>query len=261
MNSELINTVSCADIFDLCGRVEDNSIDMILSDLPYGTTACSWDEIIPFAPMWEAFKCVIKPRVAIVLTGSQPFTTKLNMSNFSWYRYEIIVEKDAATGFLNANRQPLKAHEVVSVFYNQQPTYNPQFETGKPYRATSGAAGGHIHDKTIGGYLTTNDGLRFPRSVVKFKFPDSPVHPTQKPIALFEYLIRTYTQPGDLVFDPCVGSGTTALAARNTGRNFICGDQDAGYVDIANARLSEPFTPYMFPEETPAPLPSQDSLL
>lgn len=239
----LVDVIHCADIFDLCAALPDRSVDLIVSDLPYGTTACAWDNMIPFVPMWTAFKRIIKPKGAIVLTGSQPFTTLLNMSNFEWFRYEIIVEKDAATGFLNANRQPLKAHETISVFYQSQPTYNPQMVQGKTYRATSGAAGGHIRDKSIGGYETVNLGWRFPRSVVRFTFPQNPLHPTQKPTALFEYLIRTYTRSGDLVFDPCVGSGTTALAARNTGRHYICGDSSPEYVAIAKQRLAHPFTP------------------
>lgn len=245
--SALIDTVHHADIFELCGALAAGSVDMILCDLPYGTTACWFDEIIPFDPMWTAFKRAIKPGGAIVLTGSQPFTTKLIASNMRMFRYEWIWEKSLATGYLNANRNPMKAHENVLIFYDTLATYNPQMVTGKPYRATSGAVGGHVRDKTVGGYVTENDGERFPRSVLKFDSAKESLHPTQKPVDLFRYLIRTYTRPGELVFDPTCGSGTTAYAARSEGRHYIVGDSSLEYVGITNARLDAPHTP-MFPQ-------------
>lgn len=235
-----INQILHTDLFTLCKSLPNQSVDMILCDLPYGTTALTeWDNVIPFGDMWKAFKRVIKSGGVIALTGSDPFAYQLKASNPKWYRYEIIAEKDNATGFLNANRQPLKAHETVMVFYERLGTYNPQFEQGKAYRATSGAAGGHIHDKSIGGYETINNGKRFPRSVQRFNFPSNPIHPTQKPVDLFAWLIRTYTHEGEIVLDPCVGSGTTALAALKTGRHYVCGDLTERYVKQSRARIAD----------------------
>jgi site-specific DNA-methyltransferase (adenine-specific) len=236
------------DIFDLCDCLDDNSVDMILSDLPYGITACEWDNVIPFEPMWKCFKRIIKPRGAIVLTASQPFTSQLVMSNFEWFREEVIWLKSNGGMFLNANRQHLKRHENILLFADGLNTYNPQMTDGKPYRATSSAAGETTRDKTVAGWQTINNGLRYPLSY-QYISSESGKHPTQKPVALFEYLIRTYTQPSDVVFDPCVGSGTTALAARNTGRNYIVGDNSAEYVAVARERLAAPYTLSMFDEQ------------
>lgn len=241
----LLNRVHHMDIFDLCEQLPDQRVGMILCDLPYGITACEWDNVIPFEPMWEAFKRVIKPRGAIVLTARQPFTSQLVMSNFGWFRYEQIWFKSLGTGYLNANRQPMNIHENIILFSNGSETYNPQMRKDKPYVATRGNVGGYIKDKTVGGYVTKNFGTRYPHTVIKIN-GQTGHHPTQKPVALFEYLIRTYTQPGDVVFDPCVGSGTTALAARNTGRNFIVGDSSAEYVQVARDRLAKPYTMPMF---------------
>jgi site-specific DNA-methyltransferase (adenine-specific) len=236
------------DLFTLCDAIPPQSVDMILCDLPYGTTACAWDEVIPFPPMWARFKRVIKPRGAIVLTASQPFTSALVMSNPKWFRYEWVWLKSNGGGFLNANRQPLKRHENVLVFYDGLGQYEPQMVKGEPYRCRSAAAGETTQDQTVAGWVTINDGKRYPTSVLDYD-NDTGLHPTQKPVALFEYLIRTYTQPGDLVLDPTAGSGTTALAARNTQRRFICGDTSAEYVEVARNRLAAPYTVPMFAEE------------
>lgn len=239
------NQVIHTDLLTLCASIPRASIDMILCDLPYGTTACSWDEIIPLEPMWAQFKRVIKPRGAIVLTASQPFTSKLVSSNYEMFRCEWIWQKSKGSGYLNANRLPLKSHEVCLVFAFGLHNYYPQMKTGKPYRATSGAAGGYVQDQTVAGYLTINNGDRYPTSVIDFDI-ETGLHPTQKPVALFEYLIRTYTRPGEIILDPCVGSGTTAIAARQTGRHFICGDRELEYVNIARERLAQPYTEPMF---------------
>ncbi len=231
------NRVHCAEFSDLCALMPDASADMILCDLPYGTTACAWDSVIAFETVWAAFKRIIKPRGAIVLTASQPFTSALVMSNPAWFRCEWIWRKSQGTGYLNANRQPMKNHESVIVFAEGAHNYYPQMRDGEPYRATSGAVGGFVRDKTVGGYVTINDGERFPLSVQDFN-SDTGQHPTQKPVALFEYLIRTYTQSGELVFDPTCGSGTTAVAARLAGREFIVGDRDAHYCEIARQRVA-----------------------
>lgn len=242
---ELVNKVHCMDALELMRLLPDGSVDAIITDLPYGTTACSWDEIIPFEPMWAGVKRILKPRGVFVTTASQPFTSKLVMSNLKWFRCEWIARKPAGTGYLNANRQPMKNHENVIVFAQGQHSYYPQMRYGAPYRATNGAVGGFVHDKTVGGYLTVNNGERYPLSVADFTW-ESALHPTQKPVALYEYLIRTYTQPCELVLDFCCGSGTTAVAARNLNRKFIAGDMMQEYVGIARKRLAEPYTINMF---------------
>lgn len=243
------DTIVCADIFDLCAEQPDASVDMILCDLPYGTTACTWDTVIPFEPMWKAFKRIIKPRGAIVLTASQPFTSKLVCSNLEQYKHSWSWVKEVGTNFLNSSREPMKEHEDVLVFCISVPEYYPQFisrvdkERAKyPYKPNQNIGG-----KVYGNYdfpvrMSKNLELRIPSSVLRFN-REMGKHPTQKPTPLFEYLIRTYTQPGELVFDPCVGSGTTAIAARKVGRHFVCGDSSPEYVKVANERLqnTDPF--------------------
>lgn len=241
-----VNSVNHADLFALCEGLPEQSVDMILCDLPYGTTACSWDTVIPFEPMWAAFKRVIKPKGAIVLTASQPFTSALVMSNPRMFRYEWIWNKSQGSGFLDANHKPLKAHESVLVFAEQRAVYYPQMRYGEPY--ISKRRNALTNTKNYGEFGlvdTVNKGERFPTSSLYFGV-ERTNHPTQKPVALFRYLIRTYTQPGELVLDPCVGSGTTALAAREEGRQFICGDLSAEYVAVAQKRLDAPYTPNMF---------------
>ena len=265
----MINTVSHMDIFDLCDCLEDESIDMILCDLPYGITDCEWDTVIPFEPMWECFKRIIKPRGAVVLTASQPFTSKLVMSNLEWFKYEIILHKTRMTGFLDANRRPLKAHEAALIFANGQTVYNPQMVAGVSHKVNSNH---HRGSDNYGEFISTgavNSSTFYPTSVIKVPpepslsvtFAHRPnkikTHPTQKPVALFEYLIRTYSQPGEVVFDPTCGSGTTAIAARNTGRNYICGDSSAEYVQVARDRLALPYTLPMFEEATTEDAPVQ----
>lgn len=234
--SELVNKVHCMDALELMRILPDGSVDAIITDLPYGTTACSWDEIIPFEPMWAGVKRVLKPRGAFVTTASQPFTSKLIMSNLAWFKYEWVWEKTMATGFLNTPHMPLRAHENIAVFGGS--VYNPQFATGTPYTATTGTqARDTIRDKSIAGVVTNNTGYRHPRTVLKFA-NETGLHPTQKPLDLYQYLIRTYTQPGDLVLDFCAGSGTTALAAATLNRRYITGDTSAEYCAIARKRLS-----------------------
>ena len=221
-------------------RIEDKSIDMILCDLPYGTTACKWDTIIPFEPLWAQYKRIIKERGAIVLTASQPFTSALVMSNVKSYKQSLVWEKNKATGYLNANKCHLRAHEDIVVFGAGHTKYNPQFSYGKPYSNNhkpndSGDCYGNV------GYSTRkNITSRYPKSVLRFDVDmKAKYHPTQKPVALFEYLIRTYTNEGDLVLDNCIGSGTTAIAALNTGRHFIGFEKDQGYYEIACKRISD----------------------
>ncbi len=231
------DTVHHADLFALCRAQSDASIDMILCDLPYGTTACSWDTVIPFAPMWAQFKRVIKPRGAIVLTASQPFTSALVMSNPGMFRYSWVWHKTIATQFLDAERKPLKAHEDILVFGIESPVYFPVMVKGDTHKRNSAATHTLVYGKADARRASASD-LYYPLSIIKFANARG-LHPTQKPVALFEYLIRTYTQPGDLVFDPCAGSGTTAIACRNLDRHYVCGDSDAGYVAIARKRLQD----------------------
>ena len=236
-----LNTIYNEDCLEGMKRIPDGSIDMILCDLPYGTTACSWDTIIPFEPMWEQFGRVIKENGAIVLTASQPFTTKLIASNLDLFRYEMIWEKTLASNFFMANKQPLKKHENICVFYKKQPTYNPQMEKGKPYtdkrsikKRTSGVMGGEVAPKTD----IVNKGERFPSSVQVFSNGNNhSVHPTQKPVELFEYLIKTYTNKSETVLDATIGSGTTAIACLNTDRQYVGFELDEEYYKLAQVRI------------------------
>lgn len=253
------DTIRCIDALELLYCLPDACVDCIVSDPPYGVIAMEWDKRPDLEVMWRQFKRVIKPRGAIILTASQPFTSLLTCSNLDWYRHEYIWEKPQGTGYLNANRAPMKNHEQVLVFSEGETNYYPQMIKGEPYRATSGAVGGFVRDKTVGGYVTINDGLRYPKTVLKFN-AETGYHPTQKPEPLISFLIRTYSRRGDVILDPYCGSGTTALAARNTGRHYICGDSHLPYVEIARQRLAQPWTPPLFADTSPQPVPLQLSL-
>ena len=249
----LLNTVSCMDIFDLCDCLQDESIDMILCDLPYGITACEWDHVIPFAPMWEAFKRIIKPHGAIVLTGKQPFSSQLIMSNLDMFKYEWIWKKSQPSGHLNANKRPMVEHEQIVIFSNGTCAYYPQFtkklkENLRTERTHQRELSNNYGKFAYGAFRTMPIDIAYPKSVIEFPNQQSYNHPTEKPIDLFEYLVRTYTEPSAVIFDPCVGSGTTAIAARNTARNFICGDINEEYAQIARDRLAQPYTIPMFDE-------------
>lgn len=212
---------------------------MVLCDLPYGTTACRWDTIIPFEPLWAHYKRIIKEGGAIVLTASQPFTSALVMSNPSWFKYEWIWEKSKATGYLNAKKMPLMASESVLVFYKSPPTYNPQKTPGKPYNKGTAHRPTNVYGAQKETEVKNDTGDRYPRNIIYFRTAESEgkLHPTQKPVSLFEYLIRTYTNQGDTVLDNCAGSGTTGIAARNLKRNFILIEKDPEYCEIAKKRL------------------------
>ncbi len=226
------------DCLEVMPTLESESVDMILCDLPYGTTACHWDSVIPFEPLWAQYKRLIKPKGAIVLFGSQPFTSALVMSNIEWFRYAWIWQKSNGGGFLNANRQPLKRHEDISVFSKCQPPYFPQMINGEPYRCRSAAAGLTVQDQTVAGWVTTNNGERYPLSYLKYA-NETGYHPTQKPVDLLAYLIRTYTNEGETVLDNTMGSGSTIVAAIQEGRRAIGIEQDAGYFQIAQKRCEE----------------------
>lgn len=222
------------DCLEVMKELPDNSVDMILCDLPYGTTACKWDSIIPLNLLWEQYKRLIKDNGVIVLTASQPFTSKLIMSNLEMFRYCWVWEKEQGVNFLQAKKQPLKVHEDICVFSKKQPIYYPQMTEGKPYisgKGDSGEVTGKVKKKQ-----TKNKGTRYPRSVIRFK-RETGLHPTQKPVALFEYLIKTYTEVGDTVLDNCVGSGTTLFAAEKNKRNSIGIEKDPQYCEIARDRM------------------------
>lgn len=220
--------------------IPDGSVDMILCDLPYGTTRNRWDTVIELDRLWEQYDRIIKENGAILLFAQLPFDKVLGMSHLKSLRYEWIWEKDNGTGFLNANKMPLKKTENILVFYKKAPTYNPQKTIGKPYvcKRGSGSASWN-YNRSQGGYVTKNDGERFPTNLIKFNRDSEKFHPTQKPVPLLEYLIKTYTNPGEVVLDNCMGSGSTGVACVNTKRTFIGMELDKEYFDIAVRRIAE----------------------
>ncbi len=234
------------DCLEVMKEIPDGVVDMILCDLPYGTTACSWDSIIPFKPLWEQYSRIIKPNGAIVLTASQPFTSALVMSNIEMFKYEIIWIKHQASNPMFAKKGILKIHENICVFYKKQPVYNPQFEQGKAYKSFKSRQGKKLgevygnlqsqHNENDGTKLNPVSFLYFPGNSGKGGDKNS-FHPTQKPVGLFEYLIRTYTNEGELVLDNCAGSGTTAIAAENCRRKWVCIEQNEEYATKAVERI------------------------
>jgi len=212
------------------------SIDCIITDPPYGTTACKRDNVIPFEPMREQLKRIIKPNGAIVLFGSEPFSSALRMSNIKQYKYDWIWEKNRASGHLNSKRMPMKNYENILAFYNKSPTYNPQFEEWKPYKKTPSTNTYSWYWKHNAIYQD-NNGFRYPKSIIKQNSEQNEIHPTQKPVALIEYLIKTYTNEGETVLDFTIGSWTTAIACINTNRNYIWFELDEWYYEIANKRI------------------------
>ena len=236
-----VNQIICGDCLEVMPLLPDKSIDMILCDLPYGTTRNKWDSVIPLDRLWEQYNRIIKDNGAIVLTASQPFTSMLVMSNLKWFKYEWIWDKKLATGHLNAKLMPLKRHENILVFYKRPPVYNPQFTKGEPYDKGFALRESENWGKQVAVSGKNESGRRYPTSVIVKSNANQriKVHPTQKPVALFEYLIRTYTQPGEIVLDNCIGSGTTAVAALNTGRFFIGIEKEEKYVEIARKRIAE----------------------
>lgn len=228
------------DCLELMKDIPDKSVDMILTDLPYGTTQCKWDTIIPFEPLWQQYNRVIKDNGAIVLFGTEPFSSHLRLSNLKKYKYDWIWDKVKGTGFLNAKKQPMRNHELISVFYKKQCTYNPQKTLGhvkkKSYRRKELQTDVYGEMKNDYTYESTE---RYPRSIQVFSTDTqiSSLHPTQKPVALCEYMIKTYTNSGDTVLDSCMGSGTTGVAAKNLGRKFIGIELDEKYFEIAKNRI------------------------
>ena len=241
--------LKCGDCLELMRDIPDGSIDMILCDLPYGTTACKWDSVIPFEPLWKQYERIIKANGAIVLFGSEPFSTKLRHSNLKIFKYDWYWRKPRGTGHLNAKKQPLRDVETISVFYKKQCTYNPQFSEGEPYSAAKSGkmartsnAGATVYGKFMNGMQFKNDnhGIRYPKQLQEFGVVErGTLHPTQKPVPLLEYLVKTYTNEGETVLDNCMGSGSTGVACMNTGRHFIGFELDKQYFDIAQKRIEE----------------------
>ncbi len=213
---------------------------MILCDLPYGTTNCKWDVIIPFEDMWEQYTRIIKDNGAIVLFGSEPFTSSLIMSNVRLFRYDLVWDKRKGCDFLNANRKPLKSHENILVFYKKLPTFNKQYWYSKPYKKIQGnKKKSEVFHLSHEAETESLDGKRNPLSVLSFPRDSKKLHPTQKPIALLEWLIKTYTNEGEIVLDNAFGSGSTLIAAVNTNRRYIGFEIDEQYFNIARNRLDK----------------------
>lgn len=254
------------DCLELMKNIHDGSVDMILCDLPYGTTRCEWDVRIPFEPLWEQYNRIIKPNGAIVLFSAQPFTTDLINSQRNLFRYEIIWEKTQPTGFYNAKKMPLRRHENILVFYKKLPTYNPiksklsdeyikshLVPIGKTRKVSDWhfVAGGFVgtcSKEAAEKYSYTDDGTRYPTDIIKFSNWNGTLfgnkaktvkHQTTKPVPILEYLIKTYTNEGDVVLDNCMGSGSTGVACINTNRSFIAIELNNNFYEIAKDRILE----------------------
>lgn len=231
----------CGDCLELMQNIEDKSIDMILCDLPYGTTKNKWDTIIPFDKLWEQYNRIIKDNGAIVLFAQGMFTAQLMTSQPKSWRYNLIWEKDRPSGFLNAKKMPLRSHEDICVFYKKTPTYNPQMWEGKPSHGI-GKAKGEDNCKNNNNYgnfsrVEREGNLKYPRSILEFQRPHPPIHPTQKPVELLEWLVKTYSNEGETILDNCMGSGSTGVACVNTNRKFIGIELDENYFNIAKERI------------------------
>lgn len=227
------------DCFNIFPEIPDGLIDLVLVDPPYGTTQNKWDSILNIEEMWKAIKSICKPNAAVIIFGQSKFTAKIILSSLI-FRYTLIWEKSRAGGFLNANKMPLCAHEDITIHYSKLPTYNPQKDEGRPYIKTpkTNGDGGNFGKFERVGIPCVNNGDRFPRSVIKIPNDNhKSIHPTQKPVALMEYLIKTYSNEGDTVLDFCMGSGTTGVACKNTNRYFIGIEKDETYFNIAKERI------------------------
>lgn len=240
---ELIN----GDCLEVMKDIPDGSVDMILADPPYGTTACKWDSIIPLEPMWEQLKRIIKTDGAIALFGAEPFSSVLRVSNLKQYKYDWVWKKPKGTGHLNAKKMPMRDSENISIFNAHHSKYTPQMSKGDPYNPKSGKVSkiSLSGQNTYGTYIDGNSvrqknmGTRYPKTIIEFGVVErGNIHPTQKPVALMDYLIKTYTNKGETVLDFTMGSGTTGVACKNLGRNFIGIELDKNYYDIAVERIN-----------------------
>ena len=229
------------DCLDILPTLADNSVDMVLVDLPYGTTACKWDSIIPLDKLWEQYNRICKEDGAMVFTAAQPFTTILAASNLDNFRYEWIWEKPQGTNPMNVKVMPLKSHENILVFYRKKPIYNPQMWHSTPYSGFSSDTSkiGEVYGSAKSKHRDNPEGSRYPKTVLKFK-QEKGRHPTQTPVSLMEYLIKTYSNEGETVLDNCMGSGTTGVACVNTNRDFIGIEMDETYFNISRNRINNP---------------------
>lgn len=245
--SEGKKEILLGDCLELMKDIPNGSIDMILADLPYGTTQCKWDSIIDLPKLWEQYERIIKPNGAIVLTAAQPFTSILVMSNLKLFKYDWVWKKPKGTGHLNAKKQPMRDKEDVLVFYKNQCTYNPQWTWGEPYTnlksgKTAKPSTAEVSGKYMNGaeYRNGSDGRRYPKQVQEFGVVErGTIHPTEKPVDLFRYFIRTYTNEGELVLDNTAGSGTTAIACLEENRQFIVMEQDLNYFEKIKKRVGD----------------------
>jgi len=231
------------DMFNAFETIEDKSIDLLLTDLPYGTINRRniWDNVIDLPKFWETIERICKPNAAVISTAANPFTSVLITSNVRDFRYTLVWEKSKASGYLNSKRQPLRAHEDIVVFYRKQPTYNPQMTEGTPYDKGTAVRDTEVYGvQTKAVHVHNTSGLRYPRSVLYFKTAEreGKLHPTQKPVSLYEWLVQTYSNPGDVVLDPCMGSGTTGHAALLHNRQFIGFESDPTFYATAADRLN-----------------------
>ena len=227
------------DCLNILPTLPDDSVDMVMVDLPYGTTACKWDSIIPLDFLWEQYNRICKKNAAMLFTSAQPFTTTLASSNINNFRYEWIWEKPQGTNPMNAKVMPLKSHENILVFYRSKPTYNPQMWYSTPYSGFSSDTSkiGEVYGNQQSKHRDNPEGSRYPKTVLKFK-QEKGLHPTQKPVGLMEYLIKTYTNEGDTVLDNTMGSGTTGVACVNCNRSFVGIEMDKKYYQISKERVN-----------------------
>ena len=237
------------DCLELMKQIPDGSVDLVLCDPPYGTTQCKWDSIIPFRYIWEQYNRILKKNGVALIFGSEPFSSSLRISNLKKYKYDWYWKKPKGVGFLNAKKQPLRDVETISVFYGNQCTYNPQFSEGSPYsnlksgkKKVVSQAGETTYGRFFCGaeYRNSNSGFRYPKQLISFGVVErGTLHPTQKPVPLLEYLIKTYTNSGETVLDNCMGSGSTGVACINTDRNFIGMELDEKYFQTAKERIEK----------------------
>ena len=226
------------DCLKVLPKIKEETIDFVLTDIPYGTTNCKWDNVIPFDEMWNELKRVIFDNSCVALFGSEPFSSRLRLSNLNCYKYDWYWQKEKGFGFLNSKKQPLRNIETISCFYKKQCKYFPQMEKGKPYLKKNKPNKNKGITNEYTEPWTKSDGLRFPQHLISFKKATG-LHPTQKPVALLEYLIKTYTDENDTVLDFTMGSGSTGVACKNLNRNFIGIELDTEYFNIAKKRIDE----------------------
>ena len=236
---KLQSKLALGDCLEEMDSIDDGSVDMLLTDLPYGTTACKWDSVIDPVELWKHYYRVCKANAAMVFTAAQPFTTTLISSNLKNFRYHWIWEKPQGTNPFQAKIAPMRCHEEILVFYRKKPTYNPQMTLSTPYTGFSSETAkiGEVYNSAKSKHRDNPEGTRYPRSVLRFAQERLGLHPTGKPVSLMEYLVRTYTNLGETVLDNCMGSGTTGVACHNTGRNFIGIEKDPIYFETAKTRI------------------------